>query len=959
MSIDRQNIFDLIGKDQSRYGHCLMTTFSFDYGFFEQRVLRALRSANIRNVNVFTDAGYLDELLEELALADSSLQQSYSLIPIQARGVFHPKIMMLIGPKQGLLVIGSGNISSSGMSSNDEVWGAFHVNGIESPNAPLFAAAWNYLKRFVAQAEGIHQTKLQWIYQTVPWITELEKVEAGAIVTPEGLSISLIANDDRGNIFTKLTTAIKDKEVLKLTVIAPYFDRDGLALSRLQSQFNPQECVVISDTEFGLLPDKMDQNWANQLSAYDWPDVITDKQDLIKRLHAKMFHFKLVDGGEYLLLGSANATQAALGIGNGSYLNEEAGLLIFREGDGDYLTELGIDLSEANVIQFTKDSGKANNKGDSRASSRYKLKIRHAEQVGNKLQLFLNQNDDSAVKVGVFRNLREQPEYVLVKAQDAQISTELKGGVVVNFCALYNDKERISSYAPVNNVDQLYRTNPDDRFKDITRLADVILRGEEDGLIGDLLSHAQFNYEDDEFDVERGRVLKRGANRAVVQTEKEYEKIDSITFNQASSIQQIQNEIHTKSGLVADILHQLSKGLKKQREEPIADAEQLLTIDQESGTEGTSVEQLITQDVVIDGKRERNAVIGFLSKIEKWFTDNLNGFISSGDRIDSPNRSITLKELQNVSSALSLLIYYQGKSYRYSKTQFPMRVIHEHLGKIEKLVKKHGLIRVDGQLHGYPDAALFEVISGDFQKVRKELEASILREKLPSILIDQSEYKLSEYVEPYLNDGAFLKEGDYSGIKGFLFFLLGRFLINANEKAGFKAYESAYVVDKVEQERMQIFTKSIFLLLNLHWMEREYRYFDLLVLSLLHNLMPFETNELELSIVNQELNDYYQKATKKNSDFNKNKQRFESLLNQYTCWFDSYSDDRKPIQKDLSDIRGNQIVFHSQIGFSLLIEKGSESIWISLPGLNYDHNKKHFTIRMKYRPSTILTFPAI
>ncbi len=125
-TIDRRNIIELIGKHRGKYHSCILTCYNFDFSFFEERVLPILRTANIKNVNVFADGNYLEQAQEMTTGKEFKFNKTYNFFPVYEQGVFHPKIMLLTGLKHGLLIIGSGNITSSGLSTNDEIWGAFH-----------------------------------------------------------------------------------------------------------------------------------------------------------------------------------------------------------------------------------------------------------------------------------------------------------------------------------------------------------------------------------------------------------------------------------------------------------------------------------------------------------------------------------------------------------------------------------------------------------------------------------------------------------------------------------------------------------------------------------------------------------------------------------------------------------------------------------------------------------------
>ena len=63
--IDRHNILDLLGGDKRKYHSCIITCYSFDFIFFEQRVLPKLRHAGITNVNIYVDAHQFEKQLNQ------------------------------------------------------------------------------------------------------------------------------------------------------------------------------------------------------------------------------------------------------------------------------------------------------------------------------------------------------------------------------------------------------------------------------------------------------------------------------------------------------------------------------------------------------------------------------------------------------------------------------------------------------------------------------------------------------------------------------------------------------------------------------------------------------------------------------------------------------------------------------------------------------------------------------
>ena len=243
--IERQNVLDLIGRDSRRYHSCIITCYSFDFTYFEERVLPVFRASNIRNVNVFVDGNSLESSQEMLTGKEFSFQKNYSLIPVyKGKGVFHPKIILLTGYHEGLLIVGSGNITSSGLNNNDEIWGAFHFKDNSEKNAKIFYEIWAYLETYFPLALGVGSEKLNWFTNNSPWISTLGNLIGNNSENPIALTQSFYKN---------ILKEIPKENVLEITVVSPYFDKEGKIIQQLQRDFSPQKINVFID-ESGILP---------------------------------------------------------------------------------------------------------------------------------------------------------------------------------------------------------------------------------------------------------------------------------------------------------------------------------------------------------------------------------------------------------------------------------------------------------------------------------------------------------------------------------------------------------------------------------------------------------------------------------------------------------------------------------------------------------------------------------
>lgn len=145
--IARHNILDLLGSDKRKYHSCIITCYSFDFIFFEQRVLPKLRQAGITNINIYVDASQFEKQINSFIGSEMlDYKAGYSITPIKMTGAFHPKVLLAVGKTKGFLAVGSGNLTSSGLSSNEEIWGSFYITETDKTTEPFFKEVTTYLK---------------------------------------------------------------------------------------------------------------------------------------------------------------------------------------------------------------------------------------------------------------------------------------------------------------------------------------------------------------------------------------------------------------------------------------------------------------------------------------------------------------------------------------------------------------------------------------------------------------------------------------------------------------------------------------------------------------------------------------------------------------------------------------------------------------------------------------------
>lgn len=332
--IERKNIIKLLSERNKSnvYHSAILTCYNFDSIFFESVYLPALRSLGITNVIVLMDAGMYDNLLVDPSYVCHKISLvNYTLVRQENLhgGVFHPKITLLFGEEEGVLIVGSGNLTFCGLSNNEEVWNAFHVVGNKSVHYPLLLKTWNYIKNAMKDAPSLVRKQLGWISEQSLWLKDGDYEDIVALGAGEECSI--LYNSVTSKIIDNVTEAIGDSVVEEITVIAPFYDSEGNALMELEKCFKPSRmnCVLDLDRQsapFALLKSST--------------DITFFKHTAYNPLHAKIIEF-VSNNGTWLLSGSANVGSMALGL-NSNAFNDEACVFIHNSERKSYIKELGI-----------------------------------------------------------------------------------------------------------------------------------------------------------------------------------------------------------------------------------------------------------------------------------------------------------------------------------------------------------------------------------------------------------------------------------------------------------------------------------------------------------------------------------------------------------------------------------------------------------------------------------------
>lgn len=134
----RQSAIDVFEKRSADFA--AMTTFGFDPVYFERRLLRSKALEGASRILVFMDAAEWCKLLERREPA-RHLNNRYLVVPVaMGTGVFHPKVVLLLGSDGVTVACNSANLTKAGFSHNLELLNAGHST-FDKPEAVVIKVA--------------------------------------------------------------------------------------------------------------------------------------------------------------------------------------------------------------------------------------------------------------------------------------------------------------------------------------------------------------------------------------------------------------------------------------------------------------------------------------------------------------------------------------------------------------------------------------------------------------------------------------------------------------------------------------------------------------------------------------------------------------------------------------------------------------------------------------------------
>lgn len=627
----------------------VMTTFSFDFHHFEMQVLKQFKQKGITNVCLFADETMLDESIGFATGSLKNISSSYSVNSIASKGVFHPKLSLFIGDRDIMLLQGSGNITSGGHGKNHELFSVLYATEKDTTQLSLIIETWEYIKSLTSRVKGLSGEKLNWIENHSSLLTKPKSEKHRFQKISDDFEVALLYNEKTG-ILNQLKNLIPKENTTRIKVISPFYDENGALLIALSNHYN--ECVIEAylQENKGIHPHNMEKQ--KNVSFYSWDGTERAEKTFKKyerKLHAKLFLFE-TNEWNYCLIGSANASVAAFGNDNYSGANDEFSVL-YKYKNRNLEEQLGIVCKKQKLIPTKPHQIDEKNATETTQPRIQKIKILGADRDNKAITLYLqNFNQHKKTKSIFYDYWGEKIEEHLITNLLEKIKFDLSETTLPNrvaFLQLFDKNDiAISNKQLLNNVSDLWNTNPSPENRRIMRLTSIIESG--DSKLFDVMEYFNTLHSSKTSVIKSSRSNSNGSEKG----EKQTKDIDNaITYEEAISLD-LNNKSHQRilkqhhSIKIWDSFEKYTKEYTQEVEEENMDDEE----------EGNATSSRNRKDSIKEKKTEIFKSIAVFEKRKGIIFKFLNNYLTALTKVKKiDNKKIGLIDLAMLLIALKQL----------------------------------------------------------------------------------------------------------------------------------------------------------------------------------------------------------------------------------------------------------------------------------------------------------------
>ena len=291
-----------------------VTSYTIDLALFNEFLLGRLGDPPL-NIAVLADQRRLDAGLARIPAERTdtlaAVNRRWLLRDIRTGGAFHPKSYLKVAGNRATLLVGSGNLSVSGLDEGREVFTTFRSG---TPAGGAAITTWqSWMRRLVGL---VGDTTLAERFQDLEARIPRPSAVAPAVESP------LLHNLDTP-IADQLAATVAEARasVEQLWLSAPFYDADAAAVGALLDVLSPAHVRVFVTRSTSVNGDRL----AERLAASGALVTVTGYEP-DRFVHAKLIGI-IAGRHAWLLSGSANLSRAALTLTPSAHGNVELAVL--------------------------------------------------------------------------------------------------------------------------------------------------------------------------------------------------------------------------------------------------------------------------------------------------------------------------------------------------------------------------------------------------------------------------------------------------------------------------------------------------------------------------------------------------------------------------------------------------------------------------------------------------------
>lgn len=300
------------------YQKALLLTYSFDPVFFEQVVLPDLWAGRSSDIFVLADEAQVELATQATAGQLWHLGKHYLLAGAGHKGTFHPKLTLRIGVKDGVVILGSGNVTSSGWGGNQELGTAWMVGPEHADKGGWLHA---FLDDVMTWCSGDLERDTVRRMKDVSWLA----------MTPSDLGTNspVLYSTQARSLGNALAQRWRGRQFDEVKILTGSTDKSGAFLRWAHATFG------ISQATVAITPE-MSSFVVEELA--DLPvSLRLIRAPADRLLHAKFYWFD-GPGGPAAVMGSANCSASAWLLNPNQGGNVET-IVVFDEPKADEFSE--------------------------------------------------------------------------------------------------------------------------------------------------------------------------------------------------------------------------------------------------------------------------------------------------------------------------------------------------------------------------------------------------------------------------------------------------------------------------------------------------------------------------------------------------------------------------------------------------------------------------------------------